>query len=991
MMMMKRERVQKTESCRPSVKPAKSQSIFAPRPFAPPVEEHEAPAAGPVTGFNFADISILPRETVQPKLILGPVGDKYEQEADRVARWVVDTISSPEQGAVQREEDLEDEEVPELEEMLEEEEEPIQGKFASGLTDTLQTKEEAPSNKTGMPDHLKSGLENLSGLDLSGVHVHYNSPKPARLNALAYTQGQEIYLAPGQERHLPHEGWHAVQQMQGRVRPTRQMKGLGINSDPVLERGADVMGRAAMRGRAMAYAQGTDIRMGPVQERHLAHEDWHVAQHRTREKQEGQKASDLDVTQCYGQATWEQKHYAFTDHRQDFDAAAAWAGNQPKASRKFYLGPRNVTFNIHKGGRGRKQNIGPPQGTGYIRNRTALNPNWSISANDAMIEGLSSVDTRFRIASKEGQAIYDFLTQNNIHDSNTLFLRLKNMLGLGQCPDWALSTTNRTEFSVTMREIGILLDEGYNPQISNRKPGKEGAKGKKLTFIPPPPGAQPPQAQPPRPRLNIVRRRSQPNSVSFSLADISILPRPLVQPKLRLGPVGDRYEQEADRVARQVVDTISSSDGGAVQRREDLEDEEEPEIEEGEELRRKVTGIAPAAGADVGMDLESAIQRARGRGQPLSDAVRRPMERAFGADFGGVRVHADDEADSLNRSLQARAFTAGQDIFLRQGEYRPGSSEGQRLLAHELTHVVQQKGGAVQRAQMQATGRVLQAKEDVTPNRTGMPDHLKSGLENISGMDLSGVRVHYNSSKPAQLNALAYTQGQEIHVVSGQERHLPHEAWHVVQQAQGRVKPTMQLKDGVPVNDDEGLEHEADVMGAKAVQMKAEPESVQQRHAGRFEGYRLKSLNPTTQRVQVIQLYDSVPRDRFHSAVFNLHGEWKKGSDERTMTVWQIANIQKWDFHFTAMYDSTGDNVTKFHFTIRNGNKGDDAFAWFKVVGHNRAATLGVRENAGNAQYWAVGSVDYKRIPRKIRSQFASINQWATSILQTTVSYIPSV
>ncbi len=97
-----------------------------------------------------------------------------------------------------------------------------------------------------------------------------------------------------------------------------------------------------------------------------------------------------------------------------------------------------------------------------------------------------------------------------------------------------------------------------------------------------------------------------------------------------------------------------------------------------------------------------------------------------------------------------------------------------------------------------------------------MPDHLKSGLENISRMDLSGVRVHYNSSKPKQFNALAYTQGQEIHVGSGQEKHLPHEGWHVVQQKQGRVKPTLHAK-GVSINDNVALEHEADGIGAKAL------------------------------------------------------------------------------------------------------------------------------------------------------------------------------
>jgi hypothetical protein len=87
--------------------------------------------------------------------------------------------------------------------------------------------------------------------------------------------------------------------------------------------------------------------------------------------------------------------------------------------------------------------------------------------------------------------------------------------------------------------------------------------------------------------------------------------------------------------------------------------------------------------------------------------------------------------------------------------------------------------------------------------------------------------VHYNSPKPAQLNALAYTQGQDIYVGQGQEKHLPHEGWHAVQQAKGSVTPTTQIK-GVSVNDDENLEQEADVMGAKALQM-ARAERVQAR------------------------------------------------------------------------------------------------------------------------------------------------------------------
>lgn len=91
-------------------------------------------------------------------------------------------------------------------------------------------------------------------------------------------------------------------------------------------------------------------------------------------------------------------------------------------------------------------------------------------------------------------------------------------------------------------------------------------------------------------------------------------------------------------------------------------------------------------------ELEASIQQARGSGQPLADNIRKPMEQAFGADFSGVKVHTDAHSERLNRSIQAKAFTTGQDIFFRQGAYSPESRGGQELIAHELTHVVQQNG-----------------------------------------------------------------------------------------------------------------------------------------------------------------------------------------------------------------------------------------------------------------------------------------------------------
>ena len=111
----------------------------------------------------------------------------------------------------------------------------------------------------------------------------------------------------------------------------------------------------------------------------------------------------------------------------------------------------------------------------------------------------------------------------------------------------------------------------------------------------------------------------------------------------------------------------------------------------------------------------------------------------------------------------------------------------------------------------------IQAQFAETVNKTGLPDNLKAGIENLSGYSMNDVKVHYNSAKPSQLQAHAYAQGTDIHLAPGQEKHLPHEAWHVVQQMQGRVKPTLQMKDGVYVNDDFRLENEADIFGKKAL------------------------------------------------------------------------------------------------------------------------------------------------------------------------------
>ena len=117
--------------------------------------------------------------------------------------------------------------------------------------------------------------------------------------------------------------------------------------------------------------------------------------------------------------------------------------------------------------------------------------------------------------------------------------------------------------------------------------------------------------------------------------------------------------------------------------------------------------------------------------------------------------------------------------------------------------------------------RATQSAATTRPaSRSSLPASLKAGVERLSGIAMDDVRVHRNSAEPARVGALAYAKGSDIHLGPGQEQHLPHEAWHVVQQKQGRVAATMQMQ-GVGLNDDAGLEHEADLMGARAAAVAA--------------------------------------------------------------------------------------------------------------------------------------------------------------------------
>lgn len=176
--------------------------------------------------------------------------------------------------------------------------------------------------------------------------------------------------------------------------------------------------------------------------------------------------------------------------------------------------------------------------------------------------------------------------------------------------------------------------------------------------------------------------RASPNGLGHSIGNLVILP------KLEVTAADDQYEREADQTAARVAgelsaDRVEPATPGPVQRVSAPAGSPPP-------------GAPAGGGLAVSPEVEQSLESVRGTGAGLPAEVRHPMERAFGADFTGVRVHTDGRADAFNQALGARAFTTRSEIFFRAGEYGPDTKPGRELLAHELTHVLQQ-GAAVQR------------------------------------------------------------------------------------------------------------------------------------------------------------------------------------------------------------------------------------------------------------------------------------------------------
>lgn len=219
---------------------------------------------------------------------------------------------------------------------------------------------------------------------------------------------------------------------------------------------------------------------------------------------------------------------------------------------------------------------------------------------------------------------------------------------------------------------------------------------------------------------------------------------PALQPKLTVGPAHDTYEEEADRTAAQVVEHIHSTSADAApdtqaQRKEfsDYADEKEEDDEKKKYLQTKslIQRQGLGDGGDAAPGVEATIQQSRGLGQSLPSGIQRQMSEAFGVDFSTVKVHTDDRAHAMNEALYSRAFTTGQDIFFRAGEFQPSTPEGQTLLAHELTHVVQQTGGG---APVQTKSLFVQPK--LVNNLSAAPQGtVQRGLLQILGNAVGGM------------------------------------------------------------------------------------------------------------------------------------------------------------------------------------------------------------------------------------------------------------
>ena len=225
-----------------------------------------------------------------------------------------------------------------------------------------------------------------------------------------------------------------------------------------------------------------------------------------------------------------------------------------------------------------------------------------------------------------------------------------------------------------------------------------------------------------------------------------------VQPKLTVTAPADQHEQEADRVASQAARDRATPDGQAAP-------------------GAAISPLAQRAGGDGAFEAGDTIERQlasrAGQGSPLPDQTRAEMEGHIGADFSAVRVHTDSEAGRLNQSLQARAFTHGSDIYFSSGAYAPDASDGKHLLAHELTHVVQQGGAgqaSVQRLMTQATFKAETPGKWRSRSKVDEIDTLLKQYEKLGDANRTNAATHDAKLAAIEQKCAAYAGNRTVGV-----------------------------------------------------------------------------------------------------------------------------------------------------------------------------------------------------------------------------------
>ena len=276
------------------------------------------------------------------------------------------------------------------------------------------------------------------------------------------------------------------------------------------------------------------------------------------------------------------------------------------------------------------------------------------------------------------------------------------------------------------------------------------------------------------------------------------------QAKLSVNEPGDKYEREADVVANEVVNQSAKrpviqqkADPSEKKKKKEVLKKEDPAIEE----KKKKKNITPvqakqeASTAVTSPQVSSRIENPAGKGNPLPQRTLKEMNSSFGTDFSGVKIHQDNEAHTLNQELHAQAFTHGNDIYFNKGKYDPANNEGKFLLAHELTHVIQQEGPVqtkeIQRSFWGTVGGALvgagagflaggpvgaviggvvggvSGDAVTTDTRELNKPELEQAQRVFGGsLDYSAVRVS-DSSKLAQIGGYARTPGNTVYFPTG--------------------------------------------------------------------------------------------------------------------------------------------------------------------------------------------------------------------------------